>query len=283
MVELRRIIDHAVLRHSVDAGADIRFATLTVPQGAPLSEAAEQALDHAALPPRVVRAGTDLIREGERAERLYLVVEGWAFRYMTARDGARQISAVLVPGDVANIDALSGASAGSGIRAVTRLTVAALSCDSARALAAEHADIANLFLMRALGDNAMLSRWALCNGRLPAFQRLACLLCELSVRLDAIADNRSRFDLPLTQELLADVLGLTSVHVNRVLQGLRRDGVLMFGKRQIAILDLPLLHAIAGWQTQYADRAAADRRSMLPREGGPQPHATAITNSRGLS
>ena len=170
---------------------------------------------------------------------------------MTARDGARQISAVLVPGDVANIDALSGASAGSGIRAVTRLTVAALSCDSARALAAEHADIANLFLMRALGDNAMLSRWALCNGRLPAFQRLACLLCELSVRLDAIADNRSRFDLPLTQELLADVLGLTSVHVNRMMQRLRTERLIATEGRSVTIPDVTLLRRACEFDPQY--------------------------------
>lgn len=247
MVELRRIADHAALRHY--SGASV--AGLGLPRGSTLSDEARRALDLVMLPPRVVRAGTDLIREGERAERLYVVTEGWAFRYMTARDGARQISAVLVPGDVANIDTLSGETAGSGIRAVTRLTVSAIPCDVARALAADHPDVANVFLMLALGDIAMLSRWALCNGRLPAFQRLACLLCELGVRLDAIDGNRSRFDLPLTQELLADVLGLTSVHVNRMMQRLRSENLIVTEGRSISIPDVTRLRRACEFDPQY--------------------------------
>jgi len=91
------------------------------------------------------------------------------------------------------------------------------------ALATQHEGIAKTFLFLALTDNAILSQWALCIGRHSARQRLAHLLCELSARLDGEDGNESCFELPVTQEQLADALGLTSVHVNRTMLQLRTE------------------------------------------------------------
>ncbi|MFG6282823.1 Crp/Fnr family transcriptional regulator [Sphingomonas sp. S6] len=233
------------------AAADASFVALAVAHAVPDCPDAQQALQQATLPPRTIRAGTDLVREGDRADRLYVVVKGWAYRYLTARDGARQISAVLVPGDVANIDTLAEGGCGSGIRAVTPLEVSAMTRDRAQALAADHVGIARMFLLQALADHAVLSRWTLYNGRLPALERLACLICELSLRCGGEQDNCSQFEMPLTQELLADVLGLTAVHVNRMMQRLRADALIVTDGRMIHIPDVTQLRRRCDFDPQY--------------------------------
>ncbi|MFT6571301.1 MAG: CRP-like cAMP-binding protein [Sphingomonas echinoides] len=216
-----------------------------------LSREERQALESAALPSRSVRAGQDLVREGEPADRLYLIMEGWACRYQTTRDGMRQISAMLVPGDTANVDSLTFDSPGYGVRALTEIKVLAIPCDRALALTTQHAGVARTFLFLALTDNAILSQWALCMGRLSARQRLAHLLCELSARLDPEEGNESSFELPVTQEQLADALGLTSVHVNRTMQQLRTEGLITTGNRAITIPDVVRLRSAGGFDPGY--------------------------------
>lgn len=216
-----------------------------------LSREDRQALEGAALPSRSVRAGSDLVREGEAADRLYILIEGWACRYQTTRDGSRQILALLVPGDVANIDTLTFASPGYGVRGLSGAKVLAIPRDRALALAAEHAGVARAFLFLALTDNAILSQWALCMGRLSARQRLAHLLCELSARLDPEGASESSFDLPVTQEHLADALGLTAVHVNRTLQQLRTEGLIVTGNRTVTIPNVAQLRYVGEFDPAY--------------------------------
>lgn len=231
-----------------------------------LSREERQALEGAALPPRSVRAGTDLVREGEATDRLYLIVEGWACRYQTTRDGARQISALLMPGDTANIDSLTFERPGYGVRALSEVQVLAIGLDRALALAAQHAGIARTFLFLALADNAILSQWALRIGRLSARQRLAHLLCELSTRADREEGNESSFELPVTQEQLADALGLTSVHVNRTMQQLRAEGLIVTGNRAVTIPDVDRLRHAGEFDPGYLhlNPPAAERPGLSP-------------------
>lgn len=229
-----------------------------------LSLEEQQALDNAATAPRLVRAGTDLIREGETSENLYLVVEGWACRYLTTRDGLRQISALLVPGDAANIDILAFERSGYGIRALTETKVLAIPRDRSLALAAKHAGIARMFLSLTLFENALLNQWALCLGRLSARQRLAHLLCELSARLDGEEENESSFGLYVTQEQLGDTLGLTSVHVNRTMQQLRTEGLIVTAHRVINIPDIARLRNAGEFDPGYLhiQPYGSDRQSL---------------------
>ena len=185
-----------------------------------------------------VRAGADLLRESATTQQLYLVVEGWACRYAITRDGLRQLSALIFPGDVANIDALAPHRPGHGIRALSALKVVAIGRQHAAALAEAYPAIAQLFLDIALKDHAILGRWMVCNGRLSARRRLAHLLCELSARSGRQGPNDGSFDMALTQEQLADVLGLTSVHVNRMMQELRGGGFIVTDGRTVSIPDL---------------------------------------------
>ncbi|EZP48744.1 MULTISPECIES: Crp/Fnr family transcriptional regulator [Sphingomonas] len=203
-----------------------------------LGEDERQALADVTSSVQHVRAGADLLRESATSQHLYLIVEGWACRYAITRDGLRQLSALIFPGDVANVDALAAHRAGHGIRALSALKVLAIGRQHAAALADDYPAIARLFLDIALKDHAILGRWMVCNGRLSARRRLAHLLCELSARCGRQGINDGSFDMALTQEQLGDVLGLTSVHVNRMMQELRGDGFVVTDGRTVSIPDL---------------------------------------------
>ena len=158
---------------------------------------------------------------------------------------------MLVPGDVGNLDSLMFDRLDYGVRTLTLATIVALSRDRALALAAQYPGIARTFTWLALVENAILSKWALSLGRRSAKERLAHLLCELSVRLDADDGVASSFPLPLTQEQLADALGLTSVHVKRTLQQLRVEGMVVTANRTMTLPDVAGLRRIGGFDPSY--------------------------------
>jgi CRP-like cAMP-binding protein len=216
-----------------------------------LSQEEEQALEDAMSSPQSVQAGIDLVREGNQSDRLLIVTRGWACRYMTTRGGARQLPVVLVPGDVGNLDAFMFDRVEYGVRTLTQATVVALPRKRALALGERYPAIYRLFTWLALVENATLSRWALSFTRRSAHERLAHLLCELSVRLDAEDGNQSRFEFPLTQEQIGDALGLTSVHVNRTMQRLRGDGLVATIDRTIVLPDVAQLRKVCDFDPRY--------------------------------
>lgn len=239
-----------------------------------LSDADRAALSHAIGTARTVPVGTELLRERETADGIYILAAGWACRHKTLRDGGRQMPALLVPGDICNLDSLLLGAADHGIRTLTDTVLHILPRDRALELCLAHPGIALAVTRIALVETLILSRWAVCLGRQSARSRLAHLLCELDVRLAAPAPaGASRFDLPLTQEQLADVLGLTSVHVNRTIQQLRAEGLIVSQGRTIAIPDILRLRGVgefdpaylhAGSETaQAATHAASQPRSQV--------------------
>ena len=220
-------------------------------QSAFLSDEERKALEAAILPARSIRTGVDLAREGERTDNLFIVIEGWACRYTTTSDGGRQLPALLIPGDVGNLDSVLFDRLDFGVRTLTEATVVALPRDRALALAAQHPGVARMFTWLALVENAILGKWALSLGRRSAKERLAHLLCELSVRLGDEGEVESNFALPLTQEHIADALGLTPVHVNRTMQQLRTDGLIVNANRKITLSDVASLRKLGGFDPSY--------------------------------
>lgn len=216
-----------------------------------LCDAGRLALGDAPLATRSVDAGADLLREGERSDALFMVLDGWVCRYSTTDGGARQISGLAVPGDLANLDALLLDRIDYGVRVIKRATVLVLPRERALALAAADPGIARAFTRLALVENAVLGRWSLCLGRMSSRERLAHLFCELSLRLGGGDVGESRFEFPLTQEHLADALGLTPVHVNRVMQQLRVDGLIATANRMLTIPDVAKLRRVAGFDPRY--------------------------------
>lgn len=178
--------------------------------------------------------------------------EGWACQFRTLRDGRRQILRVLLPGDVCNLDSLQMKNAPFGIKALTSVSTLLVARQHLSALCHGSPGIANSVIELALSENAMLNQWATCLGRRSAPERLAHLLCELAVRLgrDAGCETAS-FDLPLTQEQIGDVLGLTAVHINRMMQQFRRQRLLHTEGKTITLEDMGALKNMAEFDPAY--------------------------------
>lgn len=204
-----------------------RLRTLT-----PLDAPAIAALDDASRRPRTFRARREVLAEGARIEEVLLILSGWAARVRILEDGRRQILDFLLPGDFIGLCDHADAIATSAVTAMTDLQV----CASPSA--EQHPSLRRAYaLSRALSEVDLLAQITRL-GRLNAHERIADLLLELHERL-AVAGLAvdGRFTIPLTQELIADALGLTPVHVNRTLQTLRRDGSLSWKSRELVLLD----------------------------------------------
>lgn len=205
---------------------------------------------------------------------LHLLVQGWADRAQGLLDGARQITDVLVPGDICDWMPL-GPYQEIRISGAARVAVLRRTMDG-------H----DLQALPARGKDAMIreSHRRLAQltspGRRGARERVVYSVADLHCRLERVGG----FACPSAQEQLGALLALTPVHVNRVLQGLRRDDVPTFGERQATILDLTLPYAFSGWRSNQADPVPPDRqRFALPRDRDPTPLPSATMNSRGLS
>jgi CRP-like cAMP-binding protein len=233
-------------------------------QFASLSEQELHALGEAMIS-RPVSAGATLASRGADAAALCYLSEGWAFRHQTTRNGSRQISGLALPGDFANLDVLAFAQIDYGVRMLTAGTIFALPRDGALALGERYPGIAAMFARQAFVENAILSRWTLCLGRMSAAERLAHLLCEVAARLghDDLTEQPV-FDMPLTQEQLADALGLTAVHVNRMLQQLRGEGLIATRGRSLTILLYAMLRARCDYDPAYLHREESRRGHALP-------------------
>jgi len=232
-----------------------RVACSTAEDAAPLpspSPAEGIASRLGAAAPRPVNANVDLVRQGDRENRVHLIVEGWACRYRVLRDGGRQIVALLVPGDVANLGALMPGASTCGVRTIGRARIVSFPGEAMTALMNNDVDVSRTAMRLMLQENAILAQAAVRLGRQSARQRLAHLLCELAERLGCRPRGGAlRFVMPLTQEHLADVLGLTSVHVNRTVQQLRRDGLVRTVGRTVTLPDHARLAAEAEFAPAY--------------------------------
>lgn len=216
-----------------------------------LSADERRALADTGLLARGVRAGEELVCEGEPAGGLYFLSDGWACRFKLTWDGRRQISTLLAPDDICNLDALLFARLDYGIRMLTAGTILSLPRERALALVANHPGIARSFIWLGSVENAILAQWTLCLGRQSARERVAHLLCELAARLGCQEDGWISFELPLTQEHLSDVLGLTPVHVNRTLQQLRSEGLLASTRRRVEVPDIAALRRVTNFSPAY--------------------------------
>lgn len=219
------------------------------PSFAPSDESAIRALP---ADIRIVDADSSFISEGARGDRIHVVLDGWAARFRILENGSRQIPAVFLPGDICDIDALQLPRNACGVMAITRCTVAAFGREALLSLMDAHRGLRDGVYRAMAVDNAVATQWTVCLGRRSARERLAHLLCELHARLQsADAATAEGYGLPLTQEELADVLGLTAVHVNRTLQGLRSDGLIHLRDHRLGIPDATALRRVAGFDPTY--------------------------------
>jgi CRP-like cAMP-binding protein len=195
---------------------------------------------------------------GEPAESYPVVLAGWAARSRLLSNGDRQITGLLLPGDLAYSSRHASPMANEEIVALSFCRVAFISRRALHALMAARPGIADAMQAYAAVEYAISSAWLVSLGRRNATARLAHLLCELRHRmLQLETATPNCFPLPLTQNDLADALGLTPVHINRKLQALRQDELIKLKSKNIEILDLPFLTASASFDPGYLDYAPA--------------------------
>ena len=201
---------------------------------------------------RYVDSRRDLISEGDKPRHVHLVLDGWACRYKQLPDGKRQIVSLFVPGDFCDVNVYVLKYMDHSIGAITRLKVAMITPDEMNALTAERPRITQALWWHELVTAAVQREWTLNIGQRSAYERLAHLLIELYLRLNTVGRaHDGRCDFPLTQNDLADATGLTSVHVNRTLQELRRDGLIELERKQLQILDLPRMMDVSMFNANY--------------------------------
>ena len=217
-----------------------------------LSADDRSALQNAARNFHFVDARRDLVAEGEKPRYVHLVLDGWACRYKQLPDGKRQIVALFIPGDFCDVNVYILRQMDHSIGAITRLKVAMITPEEMNALTAERPRITQALWWHELVTAAVQREWTLNLGQRSAYERLAHLLLELYLRLQAVGRARDgRCDFPLTQNDLADATGLTAVHVNRMLQELRRDGLIELERKQLQILDIPRMMDASMFNPNY--------------------------------
>ena len=203
-----------------------------------VSPAEEQALRDVLQPARVYKDGEDLVSDGEAPGAVRAIVSGFACRYKILGDGRRQIMAILAPGDFCDLQVSVLHRMDHAIGAMTRCTVVHLETADIERLTALPG-LRRAFWWSSLVDEAVLRQWLVSMGQRPADRRMAHLFCELEARLGAVGlVQDGRFEFPLSQDELGDVLGLSAVHANRTLQQLREPGLLEFRSGAVHIPDL---------------------------------------------
>jgi CRP-like cAMP-binding protein len=197
-------------------------------------------------------AGVNLADEGDPARRGFVVTRGLACRCRLLADGRRQILAVMIPGDIFDLHGFLLRSMDHSIITIAPTRLATITRDEVMEVARRYPRIGAALWWSTMQEAAILRERVVTLGRRNARGRVAYLLCELVWRQRAVGlgeDHAIR--LPLTQVDIADTLGLTAVHVNRVLQAFRREGLITLVQRRLVLRDVATLQNLAGLTQDY--------------------------------
>lgn len=208
---------------------------------------------------------TDIISTGSNPKSALIILSGWAIRYVVLKDGNRQITSFLLPGDFCHLNMLSDAPMDHSIAPLSPVTAVCIKRDDLQNLFSNHPNIAKAVQASQFADESRL-RAAITNlGRHNAEQRLGYMLCDIWCRAEAVGlieDNCLHF--PPTQPDIADAIGLTGVHVNRMMQRLRGDGLLELKERSLTLPDFTRLAHASG----YSLSATGNRRDHASKLNG---------------
>ncbi len=211
-----------------------------------------QAVDELCRQPREIGAKKYLSRDGDEMHTFPVVLSGWAARYQILRNGARQITRLLLPGDAFYFDCSPSGTAIEEVITLSACKIVNISHGDLRRVIERFPAVGEAMRSYGCMENAVLASWVVNVGRRDALERMAHLICEAQYRLSLVdAHQGQHMFFPLTQDDLADVLGLTPVHINRKLQQLRQDGLITLRSKQLTIHDLRTLQQIAGFDSSY--------------------------------
>ncbi|MET1110321.1 MAG: Crp/Fnr family transcriptional regulator [Allosphingosinicella sp.] len=218
----------------------------------PLGEEDRKALLSLPATVRKLAAGAHVIRDGEPAELCCLLLSGFAYRYKLTGEGGRQIVSFHVAAEFLDLQNSFLGVADHSVQMLTDAEIALIPSAALQELALTRPAIGRALWIDTLIDASIFREWVVNVGRRDSRARVAHLLCEFSLRLEAagLASNH-RYELPMTQEQLADAVGLTSVHVNRVLKQLGEEGLIRRDRRSITIEDWGRMRAAGDFNERY--------------------------------
>lgn len=198
--------------------------------------------------------GHEMVAEGQPKQTAFILAEGWACSYKILPDGGRQIVDIQIPGDFLGLRSVLFRTADHSAEAITRLEASVvLSADILDGFG-QSPRLATAILWAASRDEAMVVEHLVNLGRRNAEERMGHFLMEMGARLKLVGlGDKLGYDCPLTQYHLADVLGLTAVHVNRVLRILREEGFVTFQKGHVTFDDFDRLKEFSGFDIDYLD------------------------------
>ena len=219
---------------------------------ATLTETDEAALRGLPFETKAYDAGRYLVREGAQTQACMLLLSGFAYRHKLSAEGERQIVSVHVPGDFIDLQGALLDVSDHNVQLLTRSEIAMFPIRAILDIIDTRRFVARALWVETLVESSMHREWVLNVGRRPAPQRIGHLLCEIACRLEFVGlGTTGGYQLPMTQEQLADCTGLTSVHVNRTLKQLDADGYIHRHKRFIEIPDWERLSEMSGFSALY--------------------------------
>ncbi len=199
-----------------------------------------------------VAADRTIIRAGELVDYSTLLIDGLMCRYKDLRSGVRQIAELHIAGDFVDLHSFSLKRLDHNIMALTPCTIATVPHTALTRITEEAPHLTRLLWFSTNLDASIHREWVLSLGRRNALSRTAHLLCEMQARLAVVGlAEESGYRLDITQADLAECLGLTSVHVNRVLRELREGAIADFRKGEVRILDKAKLWRVAEFDPLY--------------------------------
>lgn len=220
----------------------------------PLSAPARQAILDLPFQLKSLEAGSYLVREGDRPLTCAVLLAGFAYRQKETSGGLRQIVSLHIPGEALDLQQLSLAVADHSVQMLTRGEVAIIEQAHLRRLMRANAEVANAVFTAVLIEGSIFREWVLNVGRRDARTRMAHLLCEFALRMEKAGlagGDGEGFELPITQEQLADAVGLTPVHVNRTLKALEATGLITRNKRNIAFPSWQRMRDVGDFNQRY--------------------------------
>ena len=201
---------------------------------------------------RTIAARRDIIHEGEHPEFVNLVLDGWAIRHKTLVDGRRQILALLLPGDLCDLNVFLLRGVDHSIGALTPVTVAQIPRELMDDIEKKRSPLFQALTLDLLVQLAIQRQWTLNLGQRSAMERISHLICELFARLAAVGLCRNgTCHIPITQTDLSEATGITPVHVNRTVQELRGQGLIDWKGREIHVADMSALRRVAMFNDNY--------------------------------
>jgi len=217
-----------------------------------ISKADRAALESLEVIVAPIRARNSFILEGDAPDHTHLIHSGFACRYKALADGTRLILSFLIPGDFCDLNAHLLGSVDYSVRTLSDCTIIQIPRGELNSTLLSHPILDRGFRWMSLLDESILREWLISTKCRSAEKQVGHLFCELLMRLQAVGlSQEESYDLPLTQADIGDATGLSTVHVNRMLQRLRGEKLVEFRDKHVNILNLKALTAFSGFNPRY--------------------------------